>query len=254
MKSQLNLFFTALMFYTRIPCPALVNHCEGNLNKATRFFPLIGYVVAGIFTGVYWLTKFLLPTELSLLAAMGISIMATGAFHEDGFADVCDGFGGGWTKQDILRIMKDSRVGTFAVAGLVLILLSKFFALTYLPPHLLLATVFTAHSTSRLAASSVIFLGNYAREDATSKVKPIGKSMRPHEFIVAAVTGIMPLMLYKSAWFLILMVPIAIATYSMYRFFNKWIGGYTGDCLGAVQQVTELLVYLGTLAICSYLQ
>ncbi len=121
MRTQLRHFFTAMLFYTRIPCPAWAwqgagmedgpGRAAGELDKATIYFPVMGWIVAGIGAAVYAGALMLFTPELAIILSMIAQILATGAFHEDGFADVCDGFGGGWTKERILAIMKDSRDG-----------------------------------------------------------------------------------------------------------------------------------------------
>ena len=95
LKLELKVFFTAMMFYTRLPCPRWVDHSEVMLNRATRYFPLMGWIVAGIAGITFWAAMFILPVPVSVLLSMVAGILATGAFHEDGWADVCDGFGGG---------------------------------------------------------------------------------------------------------------------------------------------------------------
>src|SRR5215213_7826698 len=113
MKHELRLLFTALQFYTRLPVPRWVGYSETALNQATRYFPLIGWLV-GLLAGATWLIgTYLVDAPTGLLLSMMASVLLTGAFHEDGFADVCDGFGGGWTKEKILLIMKDSRLGAY---------------------------------------------------------------------------------------------------------------------------------------------
>ena len=95
MKKQLHIFFTALMFYTRIPCPKNIDHHPDYLNKASRYFPLIGWVVGGISFVFYYVGTFLFTNEIAVILSIIAGILTTGAFHEDGFAKVCDGFGGG---------------------------------------------------------------------------------------------------------------------------------------------------------------
>ena len=123
MKQELRIFFTAIMFYTRIPCPIWVDHSQEYLNKATRYFPLIGWIVGAVNVLIIYVCSFIFPTSICVIMALVASVLITGAFHEDGYADLCDGFGGGWTKPQILEIMKDSRVGTYAVVGLILLII-----------------------------------------------------------------------------------------------------------------------------------
>lgn len=249
----MKLFFTALMFYTRLPVPKGIDHSEDLLNRSTIFFPLIGWIVGLIGVGVYWIGTVLFPPELAVLFSMIATIWVTGAFHEDGFADVCDGFGGGWSAEQILTIMKDSRLGTFGAVGLGLLLAVKFFALkTMLTVEAFGVAVvlkyLAAHSLSRLLATSMMRALPYARLDETSKVKPIAKGITDGQLAIAAVFGLLPLLVlsvYTGLWiYLTFLIPLWLVRWRLASFFGKWLGGYTGDCLGATQQLAEVVVYL----------
>ena len=255
MKKELHIFFTCLMFYTRIPCPKNITHHPDYLNKATRYFPFIGWIVGSISFLAFYLFSFFLSTEIAVILAIIASILTTGAFHEDGFADVCDGFGGGWTKEKILMIMKDSAIGAYGAIGLVLFFLLKF---KLLSESILLFTndiflVFllfvSVHSLSRLAAISIIFTHEYSRDDASSKSKPIAKQYSWKEVFGSFFFGLIPLLVfsYFDLKFLLAIIPVFITRYFLARYFQKWIDGYTGDCLGATQQVCEVVFYLSIL-------
>ena len=123
MKKEVHYFLTAILFFTRIPCPKWVDHSSEMLNKSNRYFSLVGILVGSIAALVYYLATFIFTLEVAIILSMVASVWTTGAFHEDGFADTCDGFGGGWTKEKILLIMKDSRLGTYGVIGLFAILI-----------------------------------------------------------------------------------------------------------------------------------
>lgn len=265
MKKELHIFFTSLMFYTRIPCPKNIDHNPDYLNKATRYFPLIGWIVGSISFLAFYISSLFLSTESAVILAIIASILTTGAFHEDGFADVCDGFGGGWTKEKILLIMKDSAIGAYGAIGLVLLFLLKF---KLLSESVLLfqindsITVFqifllfiSAHALSRLAAISIIFTHEYSRDDATSKSKPIAKSNTWKEVFGAFFFGLIPLLAlsYFKYQFLLALIPVFITRYFLARYFKKWIDGYTGDCLGATQQVCEVVYYLSILFIWKFI-
>jgi adenosylcobinamide-GDP ribazoletransferase len=183
---------------------------------------------------------------ISVLISMIAGILTTGAFHEDGFADVCDGFGGGWTKEKILDIMKDSRTGAYGTIGVALILLFKFITLIEMPLSVILVVIVAAHSFSRLCAVGVVASSVYVRENDDAKAKPLAKIITMKEIIPAVIFGCLPL-LFLGKLSIALFLPI-IATYFLRRYFHKWIGGYTGDCLGATQQIAELMFYLGILA------
>ncbi|MCV9934208.1 adenosylcobinamide-GDP ribazoletransferase [Flavobacterium sp. LS1R47] len=265
MKKQLHIFFTALMFYTRIPCPKNIDHNPDYLNKASRYFPLIGWIVGGISFLTFYGASFLVSTAASVIIGMIAGILTTGAFHEDGFADVCDGFGGGWTKEKILLIMKDSAIGAYGAIGVVLLFLLKFQLLSELVTietitnqqsvlNILLFFI-AGHSISRLAAISIVFTHEYSREDATSKSKPIAKSFSWKEVLGSFFFGLLPLLVlsYFQYQLLLVVIPVFLARYFLARYFQKWIDGYTGDCLGATQQVCEVIFYLSVIAIWKFI-
>lgn len=265
MIKELHIFFTALMFYTRIPCPKNIDHDPVYLNKSSRYFPLIGWIVGGICFIIYYLSNLLFGNEIAIILSTIAGILTTGAFHEDGFADVCDGFGGGWTKEKILLIMKDSDIGAYGAIGLILIFLLKFISLSTLfsqpvtcnlqPAICNLFYFISAHSLSRLAAISIVFTHEYSRDDATSKSKPIAQSFTWREVVGASFFGLVPLVfLSLLQWqFLFVLVPVFAARYFLARYFQKWIDGYTGDCLGATQQVCEVIFYLSILALWKFI-
>ncbi|MDB5240751.1 MAG: adenosylcobinamide-GDP ribazoletransferase, partial [Spirosoma sp.] len=246
-------------FYTRLPVPKRIDHSADALNRATIYFPLIGWIVGGIGICTYWLGTVLFPpTYLPVLFSMVATVWATGAFHEDGFADVCDGFGGGWNKVQILAIMKDSRLGTYGTIGLGLLLGVKFFALQSLlsveafGPVVILKYL-SAHSISRLTATTVIRALPYAREDQDAgapsvKDKPTVQGITTRQLSVATVFGLLPLLAliaYTGLWiYVTFLIPLVLVRWRLIRFFSRWIGGYTGDCLGATQQLAEVIVYL----------
>jgi len=189
---QCRLFFIALQFFTRLPIPRWVGFEPAWLQHASRYFPLVGVVVAAISGAVYLLASWLLPSAVAVLLAVAAGIYLTGAFHEDGFADMCDGFGGGLTRERVLEIMKDSRIGAYGAIGIICLLAIKCAALASLPPHIVVATLFIAHPLSRLAAVSLIWVMDYARDEG--KAKPMAQEMTTGEFIIAAICALLPAM------------------------------------------------------------
>ncbi|AYA35765.1 adenosylcobinamide-GDP ribazoletransferase [Hymenobacter oligotrophus] len=254
LRTQVELLLTAVMFYTRIPCPGWIGHSEELLNRSTIYFPLIGWLVGAASAVVYLGAAYLWGSAIGLLLSMVASVLITGAFHEDGFADVCDGFGGGWTSGRILEIMKDSRVGTYGVVGLGLLMATKFGALYQVGgaesavkasiPVLLLV----AHPLSRLTALSFVFTHQYARENDDAKAKPVAKALDLGRLLTASAWGLLPLLAWvayaQNPGMLLVLLPLAILQIVLGRWFQRWIGGYTGDCLGATQQLAEVLIYL----------
>lgn len=251
MKEELKIFFTALMFYTRIPCPSWVDHSPDYINKSVRYFPVIGWII-GLLSGIgFLLGNWLIGSLFGSLLFILISVWFTGAFHEDGFADTCDGFGGGWTKEQILSIMKDSRVGTYAVVGLVLLFLIKVSLLVELPEQyegvFLLTILINGHTLSRTMAATVIFTHEYVREDELSKARPVAKSYSKINVFLVLLLGLIPTAIISSVtgqwWWCLIPFALYLVKMVLSSFFKKKIGGYTGDCLGATQQVVEVAYY-----------
>ena len=252
---QSRLFFIALQFFTRVPIPRWVGYEPAWLQHASRYYPLVGLVVAAATGAVYFLVALILPPAIAVLLSTIAGIYLTGAFHEDGFADVCDGFGGGYTRERVLEIMKDSRVGAYGAIGIGLLLLLKCATLAHLPPAAAIATLFVAHPVSRLCSAVLIWRMEYARDEG--KAKPLAQSMSTSEIGIAALTAALPLAAIGSGgwlpWPAILagLAAATLATAWLARFFQRRIGGFTGDCLGAVQQLSEVAIYLGILS-CIY--
>jgi adenosylcobinamide-GDP ribazoletransferase len=292
MKKQIRIFFTALMFYTRIPCPDWIDHSEEYLNKATVYFPFIGWIVGFMAAITYFIGLQVFDTNsVAVLLSMVATVLLTGAFHEDGFADVCDGFGGGWTKAKILEIMKDSRVGAYGVIGLVLLLGLKYQTLVALLSNfdnsptwgairladfraatsgfggiflskitiIFLSQLFlflAAHSLSRFVALTLIYTHEYVRENEDAKAKPVAKKMTFKELAVAFGFGLIPFLcfvaLQQEIIYFLVIFPLWFCRWYLVSYYVKWIGGYTGDCLGAVQQVAEVVFLLTILALTNF--
>ncbi len=268
MKKEWHIFLTAVMFLTRIQVPPNIDHNPEYLQRSSKYFPLVGWIVGGISIMTYLVTARFFSENIAIVASMIASILTTGAFHEDGFADTCDAFGGGWTKEKILMIMKDSRLGTYGVVGILFMLASKFLLLQELPKFtppsitetinpllsykIFIGIVLGAHSVSRLMAVTVIQQYDYVTDEDVSKSKPLAsKKLSLSEFLLAVLFALLPFVLLPLN-FLLITIPAIIARFYLAAYFKKWIGGYTGDCLGAVQQVTEIIIYLSALAIWKY--
>jgi len=95
MKKEIRIFFTAVMFLTRLPVPPTIDHSSEYLRQAPRYFPAVGWIVGGICSLAFWLFARYISVDIGILASMITGLLVTGCFHEDGFADVCDGMGGG---------------------------------------------------------------------------------------------------------------------------------------------------------------
>lgn len=246
-KNPLRLLLTAVQFYTRIPVPGWIGHSEAQLAAATPYFAVVGIGI-GVLTGlVFELARLVFGPAIAAVLAIGFGVLLTGAFHEDGFADVCDGFGGGYTKARVLEIMKDSRVGAFGAIGIGLLLVLQIAALAECAAGL--AALVIAQGLSRALALCVALALPYVREDAGSKSKPVVQSIHPAAVGAAMAVGLLPLLAYgllhSPVQAVVALTLAVLAVLWCARLFRRKIGGYTGDCLGAAQQVAFTALLLG---------
>lgn len=254
LKQQIVCFLLAISFFTRIPIPVNTPFSTQLLNQSSRYFSLVGWLVGGIGAAAFWLSQQVFPVSVGIVLSMLTTILLTGAFHEDGLADSADGLGGGMTIEKKLLIMKDSRLGTYGAIALWGALLLKFVTLQELaqlaPLQFILALV-VLHPLSRAVAGSLIYDMNYVR-DNDAKAKPVAEQQRKSDLVILVLLGCLPLFLLPTT----LAIPLVIAQYLLRltakRYLNSRLGGYTGDCLGAVQQVSEVVGYLILLAFMSH--
>ena len=246
-------FFAALRFFTRLPVPGWVGHSAEQLNRAARWFPAVGWIVGAIGAAVTLAAALVWPPAVAVPLGMAATLLATGAFHEDGLADTADGLGGGWTRADALRIMQDSRIGSYGAIAIGLALLTKFAALAellaVLPAPTFALLLIAGHAVSRLASTALIHFLDYAR--AEGKAKPLATRMNAGELAFAALCGLAPGLWLPPAQAAVALALVALVTVLAARKFARRLGGYTGDCLGATQQLAEIAFYLGMLCACS---
>ncbi|WP_333873123.1 adenosylcobinamide-GDP ribazoletransferase [Methylobacter sp.] len=260
--SHLKLFLLALSFYTRLPGMAEVSQAVGNrcdhlphpqaldfkqLPYAAVYLPLIGWLVGGVAALSFYLADLVWPQTTAVILALIAGILMTGALHEDGFADVCDGFGGGMNKQRILEIMKDSHTGVYGFLGLLLLLLLKISVLSAIPAAAVPLILMAGHSISRLSPLLLMQRYEYARGNDS---KASGAVYKPNlrELAFAAAAALLPLALLPTLSVLAI-IPVLLATLVLGHYFYRRIDGYTGDCLGASQQVAETVFYLSVSAL-----
>ncbi|MCS6243688.1 MAG: adenosylcobinamide-GDP ribazoletransferase [Opitutus sp.] len=246
---ELRSLVAAVMFFTRLPVPSSAHHDPADLQRAAAWFPLVGWLVGAVAAGVWWAAAQVWTPAIASGLSLVATLLLTGAFHEDGFADVCDGFGGGYTKERVLEIMRDSRVGAFGAIGVVVMLGLKWQTVAALPlvGFVGAAVIFAGHTVSRAAAVSLMAVLPYVREEA-GKAKPLATELSGGRLATALVCGLAPLALLplSASWALVGVLAVWLV---LAAWFRRRLGGYTGDCLGAAQQVTEVVFYLGVLAL-----
>ncbi len=245
-QDELRDFFTALGYFTRVPVPRWVGFERDYLNAAARYFPLVGAIVGGVGALVYLAALRAFPAGVAVLLSMAATLLLTGAFHEDGLADCLDAFGGGYTRDDVLRIMHDSRIGAFGAIGLVIALALKWQTLASMSPARVAWLMVGAHAVSRVFAISYLATLDYVRDEG--KAKPVAQPMSTSSVLIAAMFGLPWLVWIDWKLACVSFVVLAVLCFVMGRYFVRRIGGYTGDCLGFAQQVFEIVTYLTALA------
>lgn len=235
-------------FFTRLPMPALASppRFADALWAAPLAGAAVGFSVALFYLILLWLG---LPSMAAAALALGGGIWLTGALHEDGLADVADGFGGGRDREAKLAIMRDSRIGTYGVVALVLSLLLRWSALVALAGlawPLLIAVCVAAHATSRALLPAFIAVVPPARADGLGA--GVG-AVSSNTAIIAAVLGAVALALTGARMFVVCAVLLAALFLGLSRLARGQIGGQTGDVLGSLQQAAETAILIAASSI-----
>ena len=256
---EARLLLVAIQFLTRLPVPPFIDYDPQWLHQSSRYFPAVGLLVGLLCAGVFWLASLLFTPLVAAVLSTAFGIKLTGAFHEDGLADSCDGLGGGLTRERTLTIMKDSRLGTYGVLGLVSALLLKISLLATMPTFVAIAALIIGHTASRLCCISLLTLLPYGGEIEHAKAKPMAQQLTLLQGLLSSgwlllaiilLIGLLPNTMQQIGiwqWLLALLLGI-VATDYMRRLLRRRLDGYTGDGLGATQQLSEIAIYIGLAA------
>ena len=237
-------FWLSIKSFTRLPTPH-VAYSTVQMQRASSYLPWVGWLIGGICALAFLGLQSLWGTGLAVWATLALGIWVTGAFHEDGFADFCDGMGGGWTTDQVLRIMKDSYLGTFGVLGLITSFLLKGNALLLLDSSQIPLALVLMHSYPRFGAVLLQNISSYVQRDEHSKMRLLAAPHSPWRLLVAGLASVVLAALLVEGIFLLgFLVGGFVIVLLMRRYLNKRLGGYTGDCLGALEQILELFVVL----------
>jgi adenosylcobinamide-GDP ribazoletransferase len=231
-----------VQFLTRVPVPRIHEISEAEMGKAAAFFPLVGVLIGAVGALVFWLLQKILPVSTAVLGTLIFTSFLTNAFHEDGLADTFDGFGGGWTKDRVLEIMRDSRIGTFGALALVFLVLAKYSLLSSLPQPQIWRWFIVAHAAARWTSLPLCVSLPYAREEGQGKL--VAKQVGLLELTFATLTMLVVLLLLPWRAAMAAMIVTTLITLLSDAYYKARLQGITGDCLGATNQLAEVGMYL----------
>ena len=251
----MNNLLAALMFFTRLPFHKIKQVPSECFSHVTGWWSVTGWLTGGISALTFWLLFQITSSSIALVTALLARVLVMGALHEDGLADFLDGFGGGTDKESTLRIMKDSHIGTYGVIGLILYFLMSYVILSNIHPDFVPLIIISSDVFCKCISSHVVWFLPYARPESESKNRTVYTRPTPLEETLTVISGIVALAIiiipdrpfitnYLNIC-LVAFVPIVVALLLL-LLFKKKIGGYTGDCCGALFLITELVFRLMT--------
>lgn len=255
---ELRLFFTALQFFTRLPIPAWVGYQPDWLQQSARYFPLVGLLVGALSALVLWMAQWIWPAPIAVGLAIATGLLITGGFHEDGLADTFDGLGGAVSRERALAIMKDSRLGSYGALALIIVLGLRALCLVELATAQADAAALAlcwVQGASRVAPLWLMHALPYGGDAEHAKAKPLATSISTGSLLVGLGWVLLAgaaLVAWQPSW-LWLLSAASVAAGGCCLWLQGWLdrrlGGYTGDNLGASQQLSEVAALLALLAL-----
>ncbi len=245
MQTELGKLLQALAFFSRLILPDTLWRLAAphRLHQCTPWFPVAGLLIGIVPAALLWSLSPALPPLVAAGLAVAAGVYITGALHEDGLADTADGIGGGSTREKALEIMRDSRIGTYGALALMLSMLlriSSLAAITTVSPLAGVAALLVSHSAGRGAIALALAFATYARTEGTGSLVSPGISLREFGYTLA-ISLLLGLLFGGAAGLSAVAAGLAGALVLLWRFRRK-TGGYTGDALGAMEQVGEIIV------------
>lgn len=243
--NALSNFLLTLAFFTRIPLPNAfgkkIDH-DASLTEAIAFFPVIGLLIGIILAGVWLGVSAFVPPLVAAGLTIGIGLLITGALHEDGFADCADGLGATPDRDKALEIMRDSRVGAYGALALVWTIGIRWVALASLAPIAGAFALVIAHAGSRSAIIIAMRWADYARPEGLGKLAS-GEASNSN-LIIAFVTAITIALVLGQISGIIALAAGLLLAWAFLVYLTRRLGGYTGDGLGAMQQISEISILI----------
>jgi adenosylcobinamide-GDP ribazoletransferase len=243
-QRELDRLICSMQMMTRLPTPALASFTAELPTRASRYYPVAGWIVGAISAAMFWGASMLGNSLLAAILAISAGALVTGGFHEDGLADTADGLGGGQTPARRLEIMKDSRIGTYGGLALLLVTGLRIAALATFPPVEGAIALTCAHSVARAAPILVMRFGRYAGDPTAAKLPHTDMHVTNGELALAWALAILPTLLFPwRSVALALLATVVIAAFVAHRA-HRLIDGFTGDVLGCIEQVSEAAILI----------
>lgn len=242
MKRLVEELLVSFQFLTQLPISRIAYHPD-SLARSAKFFPVVGLVIGlGASLLQHVLAPYLNRTLVAFLV-LTFLVLVTGGLHEDALADTADAFGGGWNREQVLTILKDSRIGSFGALALVLSVLARFLLLSILPMHRFTALVVSAHVLCRWTTLPLSYFLRPARESDDGQGARIARKISPASLLIGSLLSFAVVLdLMRREFWIPVIVALGISGLSGLYYFRR-IGGVTGDCFGATNQLTEIAVY-----------
>ena len=237
-------FLSAVQFLTRVPVPSPPYEAD-SLARATRFFPLVGAMVGGSAAIFHLLLAQHLNRSASAFLVLLYTVIITGGLHEDGLADAADGFGGGTSREKILLILRDSRIGTYGGMALILSVAGRWMLIASLPLALVPQYLIAANMLSRWTTLPLSYYLPSARTEAgDGQGSRIARLTSPAALIGATIFSFAAASALLRGRFLAPVLSTILIALVTGAYYKRRIGGVTGDCFGATIQLAEIAVYL----------
>ena len=252
-RREINIFLSAVMFFSRLPVYRFFCDCAEYRRAHIRHLPLVGVLLGAMQGAVFFASSAFFPVEVAVITTMIAGIVFTGAFHEDGLADTADAIGGGYGHEKVLTIMKDSRIGTFGTMSLLSSFLLKFMLLKSIDISAVWRVLIVSQSVSRLFPLIMVASSEYISDSNQTKSKYVARNISRSGLVFGCCVALLPLFLLLQLGITMSGLTAGLAVLGGFflvirKYFTQIIGGYTGDILGAIQQIFELLFLFALVA------
>lgn len=235
----------AFTFFTRLPFWRLAEIPADAFKHIVCYWPLVGWLTAGLSVVVLYVSALVLPPSVALLLAFITRLLLTGGLHEDGLADFFDGLGGGKSREQTLAIMKDSHIGSYGVISLIAYFGLLYASLEHLPLTVAGSALLAGDPFAKGVAAMVINRLPYARKEEEAKNKTLYSRMHTSEFIFCCLAALLPLFWLPDAVYGFAILAPLVTFWTLTTWLKRRIQGYTGDCCGALFLLCELSFYVG---------